>query len=220
MITTLLVIRDPGHRLRLAALLEAQPGFECCAQAGSLREACGQLHTSNVDLLLVDLDAPDAADELCWGSLRLHFPATPVVVLFDRYNQALRLAFAAGALDFLPREVSAEDLARCLRDAAPGIPVVPDVHFFERLWAPQTKTGHAAENPGQADRVVQTLTPRERDILRLLAQGAGNQEIAAQLHLSAKTVRNRVSEILSKLGVRNRTQAALWAWEHGLGGRR
>jgi DNA-binding NarL/FixJ family response regulator len=61
-----------------------------------------------------------------------------------------------------------------------------------------------------------SLTRRERDILRLLAQGLSNKEIAAQLHLSEKTVRNRVSEILSKLGLHNRTQAAIWAREHEL----
>ena len=62
-----------------------------------------------------------------------------------------------------------------------------------------------------------SLTRRERDILRLIAQGLSNKEIAAQLHLSEKTVRNRLSEIFSKLGVGNRTQAAIWAREHGLG---
>src|SRR5574341_2358746 len=61
-----------------------------------------------------------------------------------------------------------------------------------------------------------SLTRRERDILRLLAQGLSNKEIAEQLGLSEKTVRNRLSEILSTLGVRNRTQAAIWAKEHGL----
>ncbi len=64
-----------------------------------------------------------------------------------------------------------------------------------------------------------SLTRRERDILRLLAQGLSNKEIAAQLHLSEKTIKNRVSEILSKLGLHNRTQAALWVVEHGLGDR-
>lgn len=63
-----------------------------------------------------------------------------------------------------------------------------------------------------------SLTCRERDILSLLAQGLSNKEIAAQLCLSEKTVRNRLSEILSKLGVRNRTQAALWAKEHEMDG--
>lgn len=64
-----------------------------------------------------------------------------------------------------------------------------------------------------------SLTPRERDILRLLAQGLSNKEIAAQLCLSAKTIKNRVSEILSKLGLHNRTQAAIWAVEHELNDR-
>ena len=64
-----------------------------------------------------------------------------------------------------------------------------------------------------------SLTRRERDILRLLAQGLSNKEIAAQLCLSEKTIKNHVSEILSKLGLHNRTQAALWVVEHGLGDR-
>ena len=63
-----------------------------------------------------------------------------------------------------------------------------------------------------------SFTRRERDILRLVAQGLSNKEIAAQLCLSEKTVRNRLNEIFSKLGVSNRTQAAIWAIEHGLGG--
>ena len=73
------------------------------------------------------------------------------------------------------------------------------------------------DNLNTADPQV-SLTRRERDILRLLAQGLSNKEIAAQLCLSEKTVKNRVSEILSKLGMHNRTQAAIWAVEHGLGG--
>jgi len=73
-------------------------------------------------------------------------------------------------------------------------------------------------NCGTTDPQV-SLTRRERDILRLLAQGLSNKEIAAQLHLSEKTIKNHVSEILSKLGLHNRTPAALWAVEHGLGDR-
>jgi len=66
--------------------------------------------------------------------------------------------------------------------------------------------------------ILEKLTPRERDIVKLVAEGASNKEIAAKLHLSENTVRNRLGDILGKLGVSNRTQVAIWARENGLGG--
>jgi len=216
--TAIVVIPGREYRNHLRKLLENHLGFLKVTEAENLGDACRQVEA---DLVLVELSAPDAGDDRRWGGLRFCHPAARLVVLFDEQpDLPLQLAFTAGATGFLPKkDVSDEILAERLRDVMQGIRVVPGTDFFERLGVVRAEAQPTADL-ARSDLLLEQLTPRERDILTLLAEGASNKEIAARLHLSEKTVWNRVSEILSKLKLRNRTQAAIWAREHGWAGDR
>jgi DNA-binding NarL/FixJ family response regulator len=214
--SVLLVTGDHSLEIRLASWLEAQPDFLLAGVAGSVREAADR-HWRFPDVLLVDLSVPDAADQLAWISLRLRYPANRLIVLFAEYDDALSLGAVAGARSFLPRDANPESpLWSVLLDALKGTPFISDEQFFQRLWASH---GRADDEPPGSSMPVATpehLMPRERDVLKLLAEAMSNKDIAAKLCLSETTVKHRVSDILSKLGVSNRTRAAVWAREHGL----
>jgi DNA-binding NarL/FixJ family response regulator len=209
-----LVIPDPAHETWLTARLAQESDCSLAAVVGSLDEACRHVP---VNVLLVDLAVPDAMDEARWAALRLCDPTAWLIVVFGDYGPALRHAATAGARAFLPKSLSDETLWSALKMALRGERVIPDEQFFTRLWGTQAQSENGA--PQQASLAPERLTPRERDILGLLADGLSNKEIATRLGLKEKTIKNRVSEILSKLGLRNRTQAAIWAREHGLGGK-
>jgi DNA-binding NarL/FixJ family response regulator len=210
----ILVSHDLEYRRRLSDLLKAELGLLHYIEAESLSEACQ--HPS-ADLLLIDLTVPDATDELLWGGLRFCHPAAQIVALFTEYDEPLKLAFVAGAMGFIPKDLEDENLVERLNDVMQGIHVVVDDSFFERLQTLQAEARHKFLNSDSTTSALEHLTPREQEILSLLSQGAGDKEIATRLHLSERTVRNSVSRILNKLGLRNRTQAALWAWRHRLG---
>jgi DNA-binding NarL/FixJ family response regulator len=126
-------------------------------------------------------------------------------------DQRVREAIQAGATGYLLKDVLKADLLRALRDAAIGRPSLhPEVQ--QHLMRAVTKTSSAQEQaPPHA-----SLTEREADILRLIAQGRSNKEIAARLHLTEGTIKGYISTIFDKLGVEDRTQAALYAVKHGL----
>lgn len=213
-LTAVLIAPSHDTRKRLTAILVGRLGFATVVEVEGLADAYRQ---TGADLIIADLSAPDAADDLRWGSMRLCHPNARFAVIFDgQFNQSTRLAFAAGMPDFLRLDVTNESLASLLEEVMLGVRIVPSADFFERLQA--VEPGSRAESASAAPlgSAIEKLTPRERDIVRLIAEGATNREIAAKLQLSEKTVRNRVSEILAKIGVNNRTQVALWAQQNSL----
>ena len=215
--TVVLVVPGHEHRIRLAMLLQNHLGFTKVIEAEKLGDACQRVE---VDLLVIDLSALDAGDDLLWGGLKFCHPTARLAVIFGgQFNESTRLAFTAGVIGFLSLDVTDEVLVTRFEDVMRGIHVVPSPDFFERLHA--IETGAEAEpeiaNTKPPSPILEELTRRERDIVKLIAEGASNKEIADHLHLSEKTVKNRVSEIISKLGVNNRTQVAIWARENGLG---
>jgi DNA-binding NarL/FixJ family response regulator len=217
-LTAVLVTANREYRRRLANLLANRLGFTRVIEVEGLADACQQ---ASADLIVIDLSVPDAGDGVCWGGLKFCSPNAQLAAIFDgQFSQSTRLAFAAGVTGFLSLDVTDEILAMLFEDVMHGIHVVPSTDFFEQLQAieAEAKEEPAITSTRPPNPILEKLTPRERDIVRLIAEGASNKEIAAKLQLSKNTVRNRVGDIMNKLGLCNRTQVAIWARENGLGG--
>ena len=159
------------------------------------------------DVVLMDLQMPRMDGVEATRKIRALSAPPPVLVLTTFADEPrIRDAIHAGAIGYLLKDVAKEDLVRAVLAAASGVPTLDPVAqqvLLKQLAQP-------AKSP------FEPLTPRERDVLRLIARGASNKEIAAELFLSVGTVKSYVSAILPKLGVQDRTQAALFATKHGL----
>lgn len=158
------------------------------------------------DVVLMDLVMPHCDGIAATASIVRDHPRVRVVVLTS-FGEAERVlaALSAGASGYLLKDAEPEEVARAVREAANG-----DVHIGGRVARHLTRQ-MAAPRSG-----LSALTPRERDILALVATGCSNKEIASELTLSERTVRTHVSNILAKLRLRSRTQAALTAIREGL----
>jgi DNA-binding NarL/FixJ family response regulator len=187
----------------IASLLGIQPGIEVVGTAADGVEAVAKALASAPDVVLMDVRMPGMDGVEATLELLRDLPACRVVMLTtfddDEYvTQALR----AGASGYLLKDLGAADLAAAVRLTHAGVaPLAAGV--AARLAA-------APRDPGGA------LTAREVEILRLVAKGATNREIGRALFVSEGTVKNHVSRVLSRLGLRDRTQAAIYAREHGL----
>jgi DNA-binding NarL/FixJ family response regulator len=162
------------------------------------------------DVVLMDVRMPELDGVEAVAVLRGRAPECRVVMLttFDDEEYVVQ-ALRAGASGYLLKDLPAEELAQAVRLAHAGVTQL-DSSVAARLAA---TLPHAAPEPPAA---APALSPREIDILRLVARGRTNREIAAQLYLSEGTVKNHVSRILSRLALRDRTQAALRARDLGL----
>jgi DNA-binding NarL/FixJ family response regulator len=153
-----------------------------------------------MDLLMPVLDGIGAI-----GQIRSQLPDTEVIALTSVLeDEAVVGAVKAGAIGYLLKEAEPEELRRAINAAAAG-----QVHLAPKAAARLMREVRAPENP-------QALTERETDVLRLLADGKANKEIAVILVIGEQTVKTHVSNILAKLGVQSRTQAALYAAQIGL----
>ena len=183
---------------RVAVVGEAASGDEAVRLAAELRP----------DVVLMDVLMPGIDGVEALRRIRAAGTARAVLILTTFGDDAkVREAIQAGALGYLLKDMLQEDLVRAVHAAARGTPTL-DPRAQQLLMKHLTEP--AAPSPFDG------LTPRERDVLRLVAQGRSNKEIAAALYLSLGTVKGYVSAILPKLGVGDRTQAALFATKHGL----
>jgi DNA-binding NarL/FixJ family response regulator len=209
-----LVVDDHDlFRTGLATLLGAQPDIEVVAQASGGRmgvRLAAELRPDVVlmDLRMPDLEGPEATREI----LRLR-PATRIVALtVVTEDSAVAAALEAGACGFLAKDTPIDSVAFAVRAAAQGAawlsPLAAEV-LLGRLRQPRVVEG-LGPDPGVA------LSPRELDVLRLIAQGMENSEIAEELQISRRTAKNHVSNILAKLGLPSRVQAAIYAVRRGL----
>ncbi len=209
-ITVLIVDDHAVVRSGIRAYLESQPDLEVVAEAAS-GQAAVQLAGEYVpDVVLMDLVMAEMDGVEATRRLREVSPRTRVVVLTSFHDDVhIFPAIKAGALSYLLKDIGPEELGEAVRAAARGEAVLhPRVaaRLAEELRGPRS-TG---ANP------YAELTAREQEVLRLVAEGRSNAEIAAQLVLSEKTVKSHVSNILSKLQLADRTQAAVFAWREGL----
>lgn len=198
----------PIVREGLRAVLTSLPDFELVATAGTGDDAVAAADTHHPDVVVMDLHMPDLDGVQATRQLLAAHPNVVVLILtmYDD-DEMLREALKAGARGYLLKGASYSELAQALRSIVAGGAVfgtgMAD-HVLDRL------AGRATTRP------FPQLTPRELEVLTLLAKGSGNQDIARQLYLSPKTVRNHVANVLSKLGVPDRAQAIATAREAGL----
>ncbi|MFL6072150.1 MAG: response regulator [Mycobacteriales bacterium] len=203
-IRLLLVDDHEVVRTGLRTFLELQDDMDVVGEAGTGEQALALVPRTEPDIVLLDLMLPGMPGVEAVRRLRHHHPGVKVVVLTSFAGQDDVLAAVRAGVDgYLLKDVGPAELADALRTVyRGGAPLHPQVAatVMARVAAEQ-------EDP---------LTPREREVLRLLARGLSNRLIARELALSEKTVKAHVSAILGKLGVADRTQAALYAVRAGL----
>ncbi|ONI80438.1 DNA-binding response regulator [Saccharothrix sp. ALI-22-I] len=211
------IVVDDQQLIResIAALLDIQPGICVVGTAGDGRAAVDLAVTEDPDVVLMDVRMPVLDGIEALGVLRQRNPRTRVVMLttFDDEEYVVR-ALKAGASGYLLKDRPAVELAAAVRLAHSGV-VQFDPAAAARLASALKPERQGPERP-PAQGFGLDLTDREVDVLRLVATGSTNREIAGRLHLSEGTVKNHVSRILGRLGLRDRTQAAVYARDHGL----
>ena len=201
----------PVVRRGLRALLETEPGIAIVGEAADGREAVAAVRALAPAVVLLDLEMPHLDGLGAIGAILAERPETAILVLtsFSTEDKALA-AIRAGALGFLRKETGPDELLAAIRQVGRGEPALPPA------LARQVLRAFAAPPAAPATPAPATLTPRETDVLRHIARGASNDEIAAALHIGEATVRSHVSSILAKLGLASRTQAALYALRAGI----
>ncbi|QHC69034.1 response regulator transcription factor [Rathayibacter sp. VKM Ac-2801] len=215
-VRVLLVDDQELVRVGFRIILESEPGIEVVGEARTGLEALQRASELHPDVICMDVQMPGldglAATREIVADPRL---CSRVLILttFDR-DDYLFEALSAGASGFLLKNASPEELVEAVQVVARGDAMLaPDVtrRVIERFASVPEHTPAAAEHSGVAE-----LTDREREVLVHLARGWSNAEIAAELFVGEATVKTHVSKILMKLGVRDRIQAVVFAYEHGI----
>ncbi|WP_439692590.1 response regulator [Curtobacterium sp. SP.BCo] len=210
-------------RAGFRVILESEPGFRVVGEAADGAEAVEAVRRHRPDVVCLDVQMPNV-DGLEAARRIAALPDPPAVLVLTTFDHddALFQALEAGASGFLLKNASPERLIDAVRTVAAGDALLaPDVtrRVISRATAGGQPTG--ADTAGHdADAALATagLTDRETEVLRLLARGLSNAEIAAELFVGDATVKTHVSNVLQKLGLRDRIQAVVWAFEHGVAG--
>ncbi len=223
MVRVLVVDDQQLIREGIASLLSIQDGVEIVGTAADGQEAVKQALSLSPDVILMDVRMPVMDGVTATAHIRRQLPACQVLMLttFNDEDHIVK-ALQAGASGYLLKDIPANDLAQAVRLTHAGIyQLDPSVagKLVGALDQPPRSSGKAVaqvEGAEATSRTASPLTDRELQVLRLIAQGATNREIAAQLVISEGTVKNHISNILSRLGLRDRTQAAIYARDHHL----
>ena len=212
-IRILLVDDHEVVRVGLRALLSSHPGLSVVDDAASGRDAVEKALCYKPDVVIMDLRLPEKDGVEAIRTIRAKCPQIRILVLTAfSDDQLLFDAVAAGANGYILKEINGEKLVEALRALARGESLL-DSRVTERILR------RFKEGPLRPETTAfSSLSFQERRILTLIVDGKSNREIGVQLHLSEKTVRNYVSQILSKLGLQSRTQAAAYALRHHLVG--
>lgn len=211
-ISVLIVDDHEVVRRGLVGFLATEPDIEIVGQAGDGREALGQLAKLEADdlprVVLMDLHMEPMGGVEATAEIRSRYAQVEVVVLTSFVEEDdVHAALAAGASGYLLKDSDADEVAAAIRAADQG-ELHLDPAVAKRLMA--SMRAPAREDPAAE------LTDREREILRMVAEGKANKQIASELVISERTARTHVSNILRKLNLSSRTQAALWAVREGL----
>jgi DNA-binding NarL/FixJ family response regulator len=195
----------------LRTFLDLQDGIEVVGEAGDGEEAIAEAERLQPDVIVIDLVMPRLDGVHAMRELRERVPRARAIVLTSFLDdEHLLPAMRAGAAGYLLKNVQPQELARAVRAAVAGEALI-DPAVAARLVD--------SLGDGREDR-VERLTPREREVLVLIGRGFANKRIADELGIAEKTVKVHVSHVLAKLGVADRTQAALFAVREGLVGPR
>jgi NarL family two-component system response regulator LiaR len=194
----------------LRTYLDLSDTIEVVGEAKNGREAVDRARALRPDVVLMDLLMPEMDGIAATRGVKEVSPASNVIVLTSfTDDEHVMPALRAGATGYLLKDVSANDLVRAIEGANRGqAQLHPDI---------QRRLMEQVSSPPRADEPAGTrLTPREEEVLKLIASGMSNKEIARELVLNERTVKGHVSNILSKLGLADRTQAALYAVRNGI----
>ena len=202
------LIADDHELVRrgLRQTIEAEADMRLVGEARTGAEAVTAAEQARADVALLDVQMPELDGIAAAAAIHAVVPETAILMLTSYSSDAqLHAALQAGVTGYLLKDISGDDLVAAIRGAARGQPQMhPDIlrRLMQRMPAPADP--------------LDTLTARERDILRLVARGLSNKEIGTEFSLTEATVKGYVSAILGKLGVADRTQAALLAVRYGL----
>jgi DNA-binding NarL/FixJ family response regulator len=199
-------------RRGLASYLDGEEDVEVVGQAGDGRRALDELAVlansadGLPDVVLMDLLMPDLDGITATAELTRRWPGVRVIAVTSFLEEdKVRAALDAGAAGYLLKDAEADDVAAAIRTVAAGDVALPPA-------VARTLVAATRRPPAPAE----SLTAREREVIRLVAAGHTNQQIATRLGVTERTARTHVSNILAKLGLTSRTQAALWAERNGL----
>ena len=209
-VTVLLVDDHEMVRRGVRAFLETQPDISVVAEAGSGEEAVRLAAEHAPDVALMDLIMPGMDGVEATRRLTTQSPRTNVVMLTSYHDdEHVFPAIRAGALSYVLKEIGPGELAEAVRKAAAGEAVL-----HPRVAARVVRELHGARR--DEPNAFRELSNRELEVLKLIADGLNNAEIAGRLYVSEKTVKSHVSNILGKLHLADRTQAAVYAWRQGV----
>lgn len=214
-IRILIVDDQPLFREGLRTVLTAEPDLEVAGEAGNGEAALTEARRLNPNVVLMDLRMPGLDGVQATRRMRLQTPSAAVLVLttFDNDDQVFE-ALRSGAAGHLLKDAPPENIAEACRAVARGESVLqPSV--AARVLAEFNRLSHTAAR-SLKPALIEPLSQREREVLRKLTEGMSNKEIGTALSLTEGTVKNHLTSIFSKLGVLDRTQAALMAREYGL----
>jgi DNA-binding NarL/FixJ family response regulator len=198
----LLVVDDhPAFRMGLAALIRSQPDMEVVAETGDGREAVELFRRQQPDVVLMDLRLPGFGGVEAILAIRKDFPEARVIVVttFDQDEDVYR-AIQSGAKSYLLKDMPTEHIVGTIRAVHRGEAALPAA-VASRLAARQRR---------------EELTQRELEVLQMLTRGRSNKEIASGLFISEDTVKSHLKTLFAKLGVQDRTEAAIAAIRHGI----
>ena len=209
-ITVMIVDDHEMVRQGASSYLEAQPDISVVAQAGSGEEAVKLAQEFVPNVVLMDLVMPGMDGVEATRKVKNVSPRTQIIILTSFHqDEYIFPALQAGAISYLLKDVKASELVEAIRRAARG-----EATLHPKIAARVIKTFRSLE-PEETTPFI-TLTEREMEVLKLIAKGNSNERIAEQLVISMGTVKGHVSNILSKLHLVDRTQAAAYAWQEGI----
>lgn len=209
-ITVMLVDDHAIVRSGIRAYLEVLPDIQIIAEAESGMQAVKQAEQLAPDVVLMDLKMPEMDGVEATWRVRQVSPRSQIIILTSYHEDShIFPAIKAGALSYILKTIGPEELANAIRAAARG----------EATLSPKVASrliGEWRDDRSEGMQDYMQLTEREQEVLGLIAEGLSNAEIADKLVISEKTVKSHVSNILSKLHLADRTQAAVFAWREGI----
>jgi two-component system response regulator DevR len=198
-------------RLGLRSLLDRHPEFEVVAEAGNGREAIEKVDAYEPDVVVLDIRLPGMSGvEVCQQITEKHPDIKVIMLTSYAEDEMLFAAIRAGAAGYVLKQIGGDDLTRAIEAVGRGEALL-DPSLTQRVFEEVRKAQREEEASAFAE-----LTNQEMQVLQLVSEGKTNREIAEALYLGEGTVRNYVSNILGKLGVANRAEAAAYAVQHNL----
>ncbi|ABL83143.1 MULTISPECIES: response regulator transcription factor [unclassified Nocardioides] len=212
MITVAIADDQPLVRSGLRMILEGEPDIEIVGEAADGADAVALVTAGAPDVLLLDVQMPEVDGLAAMTEIEASESSTRVLMLttFD-LDEYVYQAMRAGAAGFLLKDMAGEDIVAAVRQVAHGADALLAPAVTRRLVDRYTRERRRPPAPA-----LDQLTPREHDVLRLIAAGLSNAEIAAELFIGETTVKTHVARVLMKLRLRDRVQAVVLAYESGL----